>query len=721
MKKLSLILLVTFSFIQNLYADEGMWIPLLVEKYNLADMQAKGFKLTAEDLYSINQPSIKDAIVMFGRGCTGGIISDEGLVITNHHCGYGAIQRLSTIENDLLSQGFWAMNRDEELHSPGLTVNLLVRIEEVTGKVLRGVTSNMTEVTRDSMVAANSNAISDSVVKGTTFTARVAPFFYGNQYFMYVYETYSDVRLVGAPPSSIGKFGGDTDNWMWPRHTGDFAFFRIYANNENKPAEYSPDNVPYKPKRFLPISLSGVKPNDFTMVYGYPGRTEQYITSHAVEQVIEVSNPVKIALRDIRLSIMDKYMRENDTVRLKYASKHASTANAWKKWIGERNGLLRLKAVDRKRSLEEEFVRWVNELPERQKEYGHLIPTFLELYNRREALTLANDLAWEAFRAVEINRLAQRFQRLIAEFQTGSEPDLVKVESLKQELISEIRRFYKDYHQPIDREVFVNVIRVFAEKAPSEIIPNFLAESIDESNNDWKRVVSTLFSQSILADSTKLIHFTQNIDFSSSKMLLNDPFYILNSQFDSLFNSKISTQLQQINKEIDVLYRSYVKGLMEMQPQKIFYPDANFTMRISYGNVAGYYPSDAVEYLHQTTLDGIAEKATMEVYDYEVPTKLLDLYRKKDFGRWAADGTVPVAFIATNHTSGGNSGSPVINAEGQLIGVNFDRVWEGTMSDIMFDPDMCRNITLDIRYALFVVDKFAGAGHLLNEMRIITP
>ncbi len=708
---LTLIAIILLPFFAK--ADEGMWLPMLIEKYNFADMQRKGFKLTAEDIYSINQPSIKDAIVIFGRGCTGEVISPEGLLITNHHCGYGVIQRHSSIENDYLTDGFWAMTRQEELPNPGLTVRFLVRMDDVTEQVIAGVTATMSEVEREKMIQDNITLLSKKLVEGTHYTARITPMFYGNQYFAFIYEEFLDVRLVGAPPSSIGKFGGDTDNWMWPRHTGDFALFRIYASKDNKPAEYSPDNVPYTPQKHLPISLKGVEPGDFTMVYGYPGSTQQYITSQAINQVVNISNPMNIALRDARLKIMEAYMRQNDTVRIQYASKQAGVANAWKKWIGERNGLIRLDAVAKKQSLEAQFAQWVNENPNRKSEFGHLLPRFNDLYTKREPLLIASDLGREAFMAVEIVRFASQFTRLLSNSEKETDPQMAK------RMVDATRSFYKDYYQPIDREIFAEMMSAYSQKLHDSLQPAALKNIFLSNGMSWEKAASSLFAQSVFADSTKLIALLNNFDKQAAQTLVSDKVFEIYMQYENLFGKSVNRYMSNINQELNILYRAYVKGLMEMQNNKIFYPDANMTLRVTYGNVNGYFPADAVEYTHLTTLDGIAEKAQMDVYDYVVPQRLLDLHAAKDFGRWAVNGTVPVAFIASNHTSGGNSGSPVVNAHGHLIGVNFDRVWEGTMSDIMFDPEMCRNISLDIRYALFIIDKFAGAGHLLKEMTLI--
>lgn len=716
MRKLTIFFTAIFCLtITNLRADEGMWIPLLIEKYNISDMQSKGFKLTAEDIYSINQPSIKDAIVIFGRGCTGEVISPDGLLITNHHCSFGLIQSHSSVENDYLSDGFWAMSKEEELSNPNLSVRFLVRIEEVTDRVLKGIEPEEDEVVRDSIIRANSKEISDSVENDTHYSARVAPFFYGNQYFVFVYEEFTDVRLVGAPPQSIGKFGGDTDNWMWPRHTGDFALFRIYADENNKPAPYSPDNVPYEPKYHLPISLKGVQPGDFTMVYGYPGSTQQYITSDAVNQVVNVSNPLKISLRDARLEIMKNYMRQNDKVRIQYASKQAGVANAWKKWIGERNGLIRLDAIAKKQALESDFANWVSQSQQREQHYGNLLPEFKELYNLREPLLVARDVGREAFNAVEMIRFAGRYNRLIDKAINDTVADI----EMAERLISSTRKFYKDYHKPIDMEVFSAMMESFTSILPDSLHPPLLKEQYQNANKSWEGIAEELYAHSVFADSSKLIQKLSSFDIEVAREMHKDIFLQLNYQFDSIYFDNIDLPYHFINKELNVLYRSYMRALMEMQPDKQFYPDANFTLRIAYGNVEGYSPSDAVTYTHQTTLNGIAEKSKMDVYDYKVPDKLLNIIETEDYGRWEVDGTVPVAFLASNHTSGGNSGSPVINAQGHLIGVNFDRVWEGTMSDIMFDPEMCRNITLDIRYALFIIDKFAGAGYLLDELTLV--
>ena len=717
-KTLAILFSALFILIGTARADEGMWLPLLMGKYNIDDMRSKGFKLTAEDIYSINGSSIKDAIVIFGRGCTGELISPEGLLITNHHCGYGAIQQHSSVEHDYLTNGFWAMSREEELPTPGLTVSFLVKMEEVTARMLEGVTSQMTEVERAKQIAANEKEIAKAATEGTHYTSRIVPMYYGNEYYLYIYEVFEDVRMVGAPPSAIGKFGGDTDNWMWPRHTGDFSLFRIYANKDNQPAPYSPYNVPYKPKKFLPISMKGVNPGDFTMVYGYPGTTQQYITSHAVKYVAEVSDPQKVALRDIRLNIMNAYMDANDTVRIKYASKNAGVANAWKKWIGEMGGLRRLNAVERKQDLERQFAAWAAASPERTQMYGWLLPRFDSLYTALEPYAIARDYDREAVFAVELIRHAAGFKSLVSAFESGKS-DAETLDKLKERVLRSAKSFYKDYYLPIDKQVFMAMMDEYFTKMPAEFHPDIYSEIQQKFNGHWGDFATEAFEKSIFADSSAVYKLLAEVNAQNVSTLSNDWVYRLMASFDSMFASKVDGNYAAINQQLDLMYRTYIRGLREMQPDKIFYPDANFTLRVAYGNVNGYEPFDGAQYLHYTTIEGIMEKDKPEIYDYNVPQRLRDLYKARDFGPYTVNGTVPVAFIATNHTSGGNSGSPVINGNGELIGVNFDRAWEGTMSDIMFDPDRCRNISIDIRYVLFIVDKFAGAGHLLNEMTIV--
>ena len=671
MKKLLFLFAFVLAGVSGVHADEGMWLPSEILK-KIKDIQSQGFKLSAEDIYSVNKSSLKDAVVRFGGGCTGELISNEGLLITNHHCGFGQIQSHSSVEHDYLRDGFWAMSRAEELPNPGLSVSFLEYMQDVTDEVLKGYKTKMTEEKSSELIAKNTKKIEEKAVKGNpNLRANVRPLYYGNQYFLFVYKVYTDVRLVGAPPSSIGKFGGDTDNWMWPRHTGDFSIFRVYAGEDNEPAAYSEKNVPFRPKKFFKINARGIKEGDFTMVYGFPGSTREYLFSDAVKYTAYTSNPHKIALRTLRLDIQKEEMNKDQAVRIKYASKQAGVANAWKKWQGEAKGLIKNHAVENKQAFEAKFDQWAKGKPE----YEGLVTRFKELYGSIEELSLVQDYQSEALNAVEIIGFAGRGQR-------GAE------------------RFYKDYHMPIDKACFVALYNAYNKNIADKYKSPYFKEQLQKFG-------------SIEAWADALFTETPNLEMAAE----------IYKNTNDWFRENIAPTLIAVNKEINLLYRAYMKGQMEYNDAtnggKIFYPDANSTLRVTYGKVKGYKPADAIYYTPVSSLDGVIEKDNPEIYDYNIPQKLRDLHAAKDYGQWESEGSVPVAFIATNHTSGGNSGSPVLDAEGNLIGVNFDRVWEGTMSDVLYDPEICRNISLDIRFALFVIDKLAGASHLLDEMEIL--
>ena len=708
-----------FTSVFTARADEGMWLPSLIEN-RIADMQEKGFRLSAEDIYSINQASLKDAVVLFGRGCTGELISPEGLLLTNHHCGYGQIQQHSSVEHDYLRDGFWAMSRSEELPNKGLTVSFLERMEDVTPIILKGYTSDMTEDERVALVKKNSAALIEEAVKdGNGLRAKVEALYYGNQYFLFLYREYSDIRLVGAPPSSIGKFGGDTDNWMWPRHTGDFSIFRIYADKDNNPAAYSPDNVPYKPKKYFHISAKGVQEGDFTFIYGFPGRTQEYIHSEGVRYIEEIGDPHKIALRTLRLDIMSKHQEQSQKVRIQYSSKHANVANAWKKWQGEVKGIRKMKTVATKQAYEKKFAQWAV-----GTEYEGLTDKIAAIYAELEPYTFAADYYTETVRTVELANFAMSFARLYKEVDGAWIFDSAKAEELAES-------FFKDYYLPIDKEAFVAVMNEFEKNVPCGSKPAFHKDMMAKygSAEAW---AEDIFENSLFSDIIEVLLMTadgktaEQLQADREKVMA-DPAFVFFNEFLKWYHTDILPHTTRLNQDLQLAYRDYMRGQMAFAESTdgaaglaAFYPDANLTLRVAYGHIKGYSPADGVYYTPSSTIKGIMEKDNPEIFDYNIPQTLRDIYATKDYGHWAdATGEVPVCFIATNHTTGGNSGSPVINADGNLIGLNFDRVWEGTMSDIVFDPDICRNISLDVRYVLFTIEKIGGAGYLLDEMTII--
>ena len=719
MKKSIIIVIISVFFKFSCIAGEGMWIPMLLEQLNEKEMKAMGMNITAEDIYSINQSSLKDAIVLFGRGCTAEIISDKGLLLTNHHCGYGAIQRHSSIENDYLTDGFWAMKQEEELPNPGLTVTLMVSMEEVTDRVLEGVNDNMTEAERNASISENSDKIIKDFEANSDYKANIKSFFKGNAFYMIITQTFRDVRLVGAPPSNIGKFGGDTDNWMWPRHTGDFSIFRIYTDKDGKPADYAEDNIPYKPKYHFPISLKGVNEGDFTFVFGYPARTNEYLPSYAVEMITESGNPHKIKLRETRLDIFGKYASDNPEVRIQYASKDARVANYWKKMIGESGGIKRLNGIEKKQAYETRFYKWATSTEELSEKYGELIAEFESSYGQLEPLSLAADYIREAGLAIEIVRFARNFSKLVEMSESG-ENDEETIEKEVESLKRIVKNFFKDYYQPIDEEVMTAMLKLYDENLTPPFKPEFFNNIHAKFKNDYQSYTDYVFAKSIFDNEDALNELLNNYKTKKYKKIVKDPAYEMASEIMTFYQDKIKPERDFLTRQLDSLQRVYMKAQMAMEPEKRFYPDANFTLRVSYGHVEGYNPKDGVYYKHFTTLEGIMEKEDPEIYDYVVEDRLKELYESKDYGPYAdTDGSMHVAFVASNHTTGGNSGSPVLNADGELVGVNFDRCWEGTMSDLMYDPEVCRNISIDIRYFLFIVDKFAGAGYLIEEMDLV--
>ena len=702
-----------------LFAGEGMWIPMLLQQLNEKEMQDMGMKISADDIYSINHSSLKDAILLFGRGCTSEIISDKGLMLTNHHCGFSQIQKHSSVENDYLTDGFWAMNLEEELVNPGLTATLMVEMREVTTEVFNGITDGMKENDRSAMIKDNIKSIVEEFEKGSEYQAKIKAFFKGNQYYMIITQTFKDIRLVGAPPSNIGKFGGDTDNWMWPRHTGDFSLFRIYVDKDGKPAEYSEDNVPYTPKYHFPISLKGVDEGDFTFVFGYPARTNEYLPSYALELITEIGNPQKIKLRETRLDIFNKYSVQDPKVRIQYASKHARVSNYWKKMIGESGGVKRLNAIQVKRDYENSFNEWAKSTPETDKEYSGLISAFEDTYTELRPYSLAGDYFSEAAKAIEVIKFSASFKTLV----DLSEAKITDQEAIDKE-VAKLKKtsanFFKDYYKPIDKEVMQAMLMLYDENINDEFKPEFFKTINSKYKGSYLDYTNYVFEKSIFDDENSMNELLDNYKTKAYKKIIKDPVFLMTTEFYTIYVDQIKKPISTLRAKNDSLQRIYMKAQMEMEPDKRFYPDANFTLRVTYGNVSGYSPKDAVYYKHYTTLEGILEKENPEIYDYVVEEKLKELYQNKDYGKYAAsDGTMRIAFAASNHTTGGNSGSPVLDADGNLVGLNFDRCWEGTMSDLVYDPVVCRNISMDLRYFLFIVDKFAGAGYLVDEMELV--
>ena len=664
-------------------ADEGMWLPNLINE-RIKDMRKKGFKLKVDDIYSEDKASLKDAVVQFGGGCTGEFVSPEGLLFTNHHCGYSSIQKLSSVEHDYLTYGYWAKSREEELPVPGLTVTQLIKMEDVTARLEAG------EKKEDIIAEAE---------KGKGYRASIESMYYGNQFYLFVYRTFRDVRLVGAPPSSIGKFGGDTDNWIWPRHTGDFSVFRVYADANNEPAEYSKDNVPYRPKRHFKVSTKGIKEGDFTMIYGFPGNTQEFITSSAVAYTQFQSNPMKIELRTKRLDIISEAQAKDAATRIAYAAKHASIANGWKKWQGESLGLEKLGTIGNKIGYETQFIKWAKDKPE----YANILDSMNVAYNNTTEGYFIRELFYESITAIEaFNFALQLYNKAIAEDKVTADEQ------------AEIRnKVLRGYREEIDHEIARYMVKEFVSRMPAGKVPEQLLKAIEECGSA-EAFADKLFETTKLTRKNPL----------TKEEILNDPFVQFASWFAPIMEQNRNYAYRNLSNvpAIEKWYKPYMQALRVWDKERAFYPDANFTLRVAYGKIAGYENADGEYHTYLTTLDGIVAKDNPEIYDYNIPQVLRNIYDKKDYGRWAIENngkkTIPVCFLANNHTSGGNSGSPVINGKGELVGINFDRTWRSTMSDIEFDPNICRNISVDIRFVLFVMDRIGGAEYLFEEMGI---
>lgn len=694
-------------------ADEGMWLLPYLQKLNIKEMKAKGLKLSADQIYNVNGNSLKDAIVIFGGGCTGEIVSANGLVFTNHHCGYGSIQRLSSVEHDYLENGFWAMNYNEELPCPGMSVTFIRSIEDVSDQILPKLNDSMSEEQRQQCVDSLCKAITKAALpENSTKEAFIESFFGGNQYLMFVVERYKDVRLVGTPPSSIGKFGGDTDNWMWPRHTGDFSIFRVYSDKEGKPAAYSKDNVPYSTPTHLKISLKGVKPGDYTMIMGFPGSTERYMTSYEIDQVLNISNPNRIFIRGERQKLMMEDMVASEKVRLQYANKYAGSSNYWKNSIGESRGLRKLGVKGQKEALEARFRAWVNEDPARQQKYGNALDLIKEsIHELNPILNYRQYISEALLRGTEIITFAKMADVLLVD----SLPNGLDTAAVAKYLKG-VSNIYKDYNTPTDRKIAKRMIRIVYDSLSKEERPDIFNVIDSLYAGDVERYVDDLFDNSLFATQERFETFLKN---PNAEQLKNDPAYLLGKSVSCAY-SRDDKRVKELNNQYERGHRLFIAGLMEMMPDHKFYPDANFTIRLTYGQVLPYRPSDGVIYDYYTTLEGvIAKEDPSNPLEFTVPDKLKELFKNKDYGQYAEDGTVRVGFLSNNDITGGNSGSPVLNGKGELIGLAFDGNWEAMSGDVAFEPELQRTISVDIRYVLFVIEKYAGATRLIDELTLV--
>ncbi len=703
--------------------DEGMWLPMFVERLNYVDMQEKGLQLTAEEIYSINNSSLKDAIVGLSGGgvggffCTGEIVSDQGLLFTNHHCGYDKIQTHSTVEHDYLKDGFWAMSLDEELPNDGMAASFLVRMEDVTDSIIPFLSDTLTETERGAEVRKIRNRLGKKAEEDGKYAARVSSFFGGNEYYLFVYKVYKDVRLVGAPPSSIGKYGGDTDNWMWPRHTGDFSIFRVYTDAEGEPAEYAEDNVPLKPKHHLPISLDGYEEGDFAMIWGYPGGTERYLTSYGIQYKLDAFLPVLVEIFEAEITAWKTHMDADQAVRIQYASKYAGLANAWKLFLGQIRGLKLLKVYDKKQKIEETFQAWADADPDRKARYGDVLKNLEESYATLTAEF--PNLAYTALAAnsPEILGYAAQYGQLLELL--DSKADDVIIDETIDGLKAGMGAHFKDYYAPADMDAFAALMEIYYTNVPTEMQPEYFLDLVEDMEGNFGALADYVFNNSMFESEDQINAFLEK---PKAKALAKDPALKLSTEFTNMMG-QVMGQYRAANASLGEYDRLFIAGLREMKPDKVFYPDANSTMRMTYGTVQDYIAADAVFYDYYTTLAGVMEKEDPSNDEFFVEEDLKMLFEKKDFGRYGEmiDGKerMIVCFLTTNDITGGNSGSPVINGNGELIGIAFDGNWEAMSGDIAFEPELQRTINVDIRYVLFIIDKMAGAQNLIDELTIV--
>jgi len=715
MKKItSVLFILLLGFGLKARADEGMWLLPLIEKLNMGKMTELGLQLSAEEIYSLNKACIKDAVVIFGGGCTGEIVSSQGLILTNHHCGYDLIQSHSSVEHDYLRDGFWAMNKEEELPNPGLRVIFLLNIEEVTDQVLANVNSETSETDRTAAINEARRAIENKASEGNNYRTSVSSFYGGNYFYLLVYEIFNDVRLVGAPPSSIGKYGDDTDNWEWPRHTGDFSVFRVYSGPDGKPAPYSEDNIPLKPKYWLPVSLKDLDTGDFAMILGYPGGTQRYYTSYEVNEIMNITNPNRVKIRGVKQEIWLADMLADQKVDIQYASKYSRSSNYWKYSIGQNNQLKNLNVIAKKQHIQDQFNKWVNADEERKAKYGDALNLIKSSIEGRAEYQNALQYLNECIQGCEILTFSRLTGRLM---EALNSEDQQKITETASELKENIVDIYKDYNPPTDLKSTKAMLKLYRADISSEFIPDFYLDVVDKKfKGNIEKFVDKMFAKSIFASEAKLTAFLDNPD---RKILEKDPAVTTFSSISKV-GRHVSEELNKFTYDLQKGQRLWVAAMIEMTPEKIHYPDANSTMRLTYGTIQDYDPRDAVTYKHYTTLQGVIEKYKPGDYEFDLTQRLIDLYNKKEYGRYASSkGYMPICFLTTNDITGGNSGSPVLNANGELIGLAFDGNWEAMSGDVAYEPAIQRTIAVDIRYVLWIMDIYAGAGHLVDEMTIV--
>lgn len=714
-KSILLAALLAIVSIAPVKADEGMWLPMLIKRLNQRDLQKMGLQLTPEEIYSVNNSSLKDAIVSMGGFCTGEIVSPNGLMLTNHHCGFDAIRENSTVEDDILTNGFWAKSYDQEKPNEGLYVSILVRMEDVTDQILPQLEGIESETERNAKIGELSQQIADKAEEGTHYNANVKSFYVGNEFYLFVYESFTDIRLVGTPPSSIGKYGGDTDNWMWPRQTGDFSVFRVYTGPDGKPAEYSEDNIPMVPKHFLPVSIAGIEDGDFTMTFGFPGSTDRYLTSFGIEQAVAKKNPTIVEIREAKLAALREDMKASDEVRLKYAAKYAQIANYWKYFIGQTEQLNELDVVGTKRALEAQFQKWADADPERKAKYGNALSMIEEGYKKTDNNAIGGTYVIEGgLVGADIVLFTYRMSRQLEAYmgmEAGPEKD-----AMKDNLKIAAAEFFEETNIPTDKKLFAVTQELYSKNVPKDQQPQYMQELGSKYDGKWSKYADKVYSKSVFTDKMRLTAFIEN---PNEKTFEKDPMKEVADDLFEIYRGQ-AQQNAEGNEMITKGNRLFQEGLRKMIPNKDFYPDANSTIRASFGNVASYQPKDGVTYDYYTTLEGVMAKEDPNNDEFIVPAKLKELYEAKDYGQYAdKNGNLPVNFISTNDITGGNSGSPVINGKGELIGIAFDGNWEAMSGDINFEKSIQRTISVDIRYVLFIMDKMGGAKNLIDEMTLV--